>query len=101
MFRLRLIYLYEVFFMSETLMHDIVIENRQKLTATGIENVDSYEDDCIIAQSECGEIVIKGHDLKISRLSVETGDMTVDGGIDSVSYNAPKVSGSFLSRVFR
>ena len=31
--------------MSETLMHDIVIENRQKLTATGIENVDSYEDD--------------------------------------------------------
>lgn len=87
--------------MSEDFIHDVVIENRQKLSATGIENVDSYEEDCIIAQSECGEIVIRGHDLKISRLSVETGDMTVEGGIDSVSYNAPKVKGSFLNRVFR
>ncbi len=87
--------------MSEALMHDIVIENRKRLSATGIQNVDSYEDDCIVAQSECGEIVIKGHELKISRLSVETGDMTVDGSIDSVSYNAPKVSGSFFSRVFK
>ena len=87
--------------MSEALMHDIVIENRKRLSATGIQNVDSYEDDCIVAQSECGEIVIKGHELKISRLSFETGDMTVDGSIDSVSYNAPKVSGSFFSRVFK
>jgi len=87
--------------MSEALIHDIVIENRKRLSATGIQNVDSYEDDCIVAQSECGEIVIKGHELKISRLSVETGDMTVDGSIDSVSYNAPKVSGSFFSRVFK
>lgn len=87
--------------MSEALMHDIVIENRKRLSATGIQNVDSYEDDCIVAQSECGEIVIKGHELKISRLSVETGDMTVDGNIDSVSYNASKVSGSFFSRVFK
>ena len=87
--------------MAETLMHDIVIENRQRLTASGIQNVDSYEDDCIVAQSECGEIVIKGHDLKISRLSVETGDLSVEGGSDSVSYNAPKISGGFFSRVFR
>ena len=78
--------------MSEDFIHDVVIENRQKL---------SDEEDCIIAQSECGEIVIRGHDLKISRLSVETGDMTVEGGIDSVGYNAPKVKGSFLNRVFR
>ena len=87
--------------MSEDFIHDVVIENRQKLSATGIENVDSYEEDCIIAQSECGEIIIRGHDLKISRLSVETGDMTVEGGIDSVGYNAPKVKSSFLNRVFR
>ena len=87
--------------MSEALMHNIVIENRQRLSATGIQNVDSYEYDCIVAQSECGEIIIKGHDLKITRLSVETGDMTVEGSIDSASYNAPKVSGSFFSRVFK
>lgn len=87
--------------MSEAILHDIVIENRQRLSASGIENVDSYEDDVIVAQSECGELVIRGRELKISRLSVETGDMTVEGGIDSVCYNAKKVSGSFLSRVFK
>ncbi len=87
--------------MPESGLHDLIIESRKKATVTGIKDVESFDDEVIIAQSECGEITIRGKDLKISRLSVESGDMVVEGEIDSVTYAEGKATGSFLSRVFK
>ncbi len=87
--------------MPENTMHDLVIESRKKVTMTGIIDVESFDEETIVAQSECGEIFIKGNSLKISRLSVESGDMVVEGTIDSVSYSEGRVKGNFFSKVFR
>lgn len=87
--------------MSENAMHDMIIENRSKVTMTGIIDVESFDEETITAQSECGGITICGHELKISRLSVESGDMTVEGTVDSVVYSAGKTKGGFWGRVFK
>ncbi len=87
--------------MPENVMHDLVIESRKKATMTGILDVESFDEETIVAQSECGEIYIKGSSLKISRLSVESGDMIVEGNIDSVVYSEGKSAGGFFSKVFR
>lgn len=87
--------------MPENVMHDLVIESRKKATMTGIIDVESFDEETIVAQSECGEIYIKGNSLKISRLSVESGDMIVEGNIDSVIYSEGKSAGGFFSKVFR
>ncbi len=87
--------------MPENTMHDLIIESRKKVTMTGIKDVESFDEETIIAESECGEITLRGKNLKISRLSVESGDMTVEGDIDSVIYAEGKPTGSFLSRVFK
>lgn len=89
--------------MSESLsvLHDIIIEKREKATMTGITDVESYDEETILAKSGCGDITVKGHSLKISRLSVESGDMVIEGEIDSVSYSKGRAEGSFFSRVFR
>lgn len=87
--------------MPENAMHDLVIESRKKVTMTGIIDVESFDEETIIAQSECGEILIKGRNLKISRLSVESGDMAVEGDVDAVSYSEGRLKGNFFSRVFR
>lgn len=87
--------------MPENTMHDLIVESRRKVTMTGINDVESFDEETITAQSGCGEITIHGKGLKISRLSVESGDMTVEGEIDSVIYSEGKATGSFLSRVFR
>ena len=87
--------------MPENTMHDLIVESRRKVTMTGINDVESFDEETIIAQSGCGEISIHGKGLKISRLSVESGDMSVEGEIDSVIYSEAKATGSFLSRVFR
>lgn len=81
--------------------HDLIIECRSKVTMTGITDVESYDDESIIAQSGCGEITIHGRNLKISRLSVDSGDMTIEGEINSVAYAEGKSGGSFFSKVFK
>ena len=87
--------------MPENMMHDLIVESRKKVTMTGIIDVDSFDEETIVAQSNCGEIYIKGSALKISRLSVESGDMTVEGQVDCVSYSEGKHTGGFFSKVFR
>ncbi len=87
--------------MPENAVHDLIIESRKKVTMTGIIDVESFDEETIVAQSDCGEIYIKGKSLKISRLSVESGDMLVEGHIDSVLYAEAKVKGSLFSKVFR
>lgn len=87
--------------MPENMTHDLIIESRKKATMTGIVDVESFDEETIVAQSNCGEIYIKGNSLKISRLSVESGDMTVEGQIDSVAYSEGRHTGGFFSKVFR
>lgn len=87
--------------MPENAMHDLIIESRKKVTMTGINDVESFDEETIIAQSECGEISLRGRGLKISRLSVESGDMTVEGEIDAVVYSEGKSAGGFFAKVFR
>lgn len=87
--------------MPENTIHDLIVESRKKVTLTGINDVDSFDEETIIAQSCCGEITIRGSALKISRLSVESGDMVVEGEINSLSYSEARQTGSFFSKVFR
>lgn len=87
--------------MPENTVHDLIVESRKKVTMTGINDVESFDEQTIIAQSACGEVCIRGNALKISRLSVESGDMVVEGEIDSLSYSQGRPSGNIFSRVFR
>ncbi|MBP9989640.1 MAG: sporulation protein YabP [Ruminococcus sp.] len=80
---------------------DLIIENRKKASLTGVSDVESFDEETIVAKSACGDITIKGSGMKINRLSVETGDMTVEGHIDSVAYGAEKTKGSLLERLFK
>lgn len=87
--------------MPENTTHDLIVESRKKVTMTGINDVESFDEETIIAQSGCGEISLHGKGLRISRLSVESGDMTVEGEINSVIYSEGRATGSFFAKVFR
>ena len=76
--------------------HSLILENRKLLTATGVSNVDSFDEDTIIAYTDLGEIVIKGKGLHISKLNLETGE------INSVSYSENQsASTGFFSKLFK
>lgn len=81
--------------------HSLILENRSTFTATGVSNVDSFDDETIVAYTDLGELTVKGRNLTISKLNIETGELTLAGEVSSLIYAEPKAEGGFLSRLFR
>lgn len=82
-------------------MHDVVLESRKKATMTGVRDVESFDEETVLAKSDCGNLALHGKNLKISRLSVESGDLVVEGEISSLIYSENRQSGGFWGRVFK
>ena len=82
--------------------HSLIVENRKSLTATGVSNVDSFDEDTIVAYTDLGELIVRGKGLHISKLNLETGEMNLDGEINSVSYSDNQsASTGFFSKLFK
>jgi len=84
---------------------NIVLENREKLNITGIVDVFSFDDQIIIVETELGLLTIKGENLKINKLSLDSSDFVVDGKISSLSYSESdfgvKKSKNIISKIFK
>ena len=68
------------------LPHHLVLEDRRALTVSGVSDVDSFDELTVVIYTEMGELTVKGQGLHINRLNVETGDLTLEGTIDSLTY---------------
>ncbi len=86
-------------------LHNLILENRKKLTLSGIEDVDCFDEESITLFTDEGTLTIKGSELHINKLSVETGEVAIEGQVDSLVYSdaaGGKSKGmSFLARMFR
>ncbi len=84
---------------------NIVLENREHLTLTGIIDVFSFDDQIIIIETELGLLTITGEELKISKLNLETSDFVVDGKIDTISYSTESLTNKknkgILNKIFK
>ena len=82
--------------------HHVVIEDRKSLTVSGAEAVERFDENTIVLSTSRGAMVVAGENLHIEKLSLDGGDLKVDGDIDSVSYEEENVArGGFLSRLLR
>ena len=76
--------------------HNIIMEDRRLLTISGVTDIDSFNEQTVIVFTEIGELTVKGYDLHINKVDVDTGDLTMEGDIYSLTYsdNQPQ-SGDF------
>lgn len=84
--------------------HNITMENRAKLNITGVREVESFDDNNIILDTEAGGMIIKGSSLHINKLNVEDGNLLIEGFIISCTYTEKteaKRTGSFFSNIFK
>lgn len=81
--------------------HSLILENRCTLTATGVSNVDSFDEQTIVAYTDLGQLVIKGTKLQINKLNIDTGELTINGNVSSMSYSETQLVGGFFSRLFK
>ena len=79
--------------------------NRNKGTITGVKDVVSFDVAEIILETELGMLSIKGNDLHVKRLTVEKGEVEIDGSVDGFQYTDHKEKNAngegLLSRLFR
>ena len=83
-------------------IHNLVMENRKKLTVSAVTDVDSFDEQTIVMYTDLGQLTVRGENLHINKLSVESGDMEIEGTIIALAYSEKTpVRGGLLARIFR
>ena len=84
--------------------HRLNMEDRKRIDFTGITDVVSFDPVKVVLESDYGHITIKVEGLHVNRLSVEKGELDLDGRVDSVCYSEAAMKNkqdSFMSRLLR
>ena len=86
----------------ESAAHHIILEGRERLSVSGVEEVESFDETGIVMNTCEGTLVVRGEDLHIEKLSLDGGDLKVEGQVDSLTYeDGGGERGGFLARLFR
>ncbi|MCX7696007.1 MAG: sporulation protein YabP [Caloramator sp.] len=74
--------------------HNLNMINRQKLDITGVVNVINFNEEQINLSTIMGQMIIKGKNMKINRLNVDSGDMCIEGEFIGINYLNKQTSSS-------
>lgn len=82
------------------LPHKLTLDERKKLTVTGVTEVVSFEENAVILKTALGTLAVQGNQLQLKTLSLEGGQVDVDGTITALVYEEPRSTGGVLRRLF-
>lgn len=85
-------------------MQNLVLENREKLSISGVNDVLSFDDQIVILETGLGLLTIKGENLRINKLSLDNEEVIIEGEINSLSYSEKEIerkNSSILSKIFK
>lgn len=85
-------------------MQNLILENREKLNISGVNDVLSFDDQIVILETELGLLTVKGENLRINKLSIDNEEVIIEGGINSLSYSEKELerkSSSILGKIFK
>ncbi|MDR0947652.1 MAG: YabP/YqfC family sporulation protein [Ruminococcus sp.] len=84
------------------MFNNIILEERKRMSVSGVTDVDRFDEDIIHIYTTLGELTVKGHDLHVNDMSVTTGEMNIEGSIDSIIYG-DMLTGklSFWQKIFK
>lgn len=87
--------------MAETgLPHKLTLNERKNLTMIGVTEVVSFDDSTVILHTGLGTLVVQGRDLQLKTLSLDGGQVAVDGSIAALIYEEPRQTGGLMRRLF-
>ena len=89
--------------MTNGVIQNLVLENRGKLSVSGVIDVLSFDDQVVMIETELGLLTCKGENLRINKLSIDTSEVIVEGEVSYLSYseNNNKEGQSLLSKIFK
>ena len=83
--------------------HNVIMEGRKKLSVSAVEEVGAFDENSVTLKTSMGVMTVKGEKLHINKLSTETGDVDIEGTINSCTYKAEEetVAKGFLGKLFK
>ncbi|OGO80462.1 MAG: sporulation protein YabP [Clostridiales bacterium GWC2_40_7] len=85
-------------------VQNLILENRERLSISGVIDVESFNDESVIVDTELGVLVVRGMDLHISKLNIDSSELSVEGDIMSCEYSdrdGSRSKGGFFARMFK
>lgn len=90
--------------MNNSVIQNLVLENREKLSISGVLDVLSFDDQVVIVETELGLLTVKGDNLRINKLSLDTSEVVVEGEIYNLAYSEndlDKKTSGILGKIFK
>lgn len=88
-----------------TSAHRLSLNGRKKALVTGVKDVLSFDANEVLLETDMGILMLRGDDLHVNRLSLEKGEVDIEGHVDSMNYSDTGTlgtkEGSFFGRIFR
>ena len=75
------------------IFHSLTLDARKKLTMTGVTEVVSFDETAVVLKTSLGLLTVQGQDLKLKTLSLDGGQVAVDGQIFALVYEEPRATG--------
>ena len=80
--------------------HRLELIGRESLIVSGVEDVDRFDESGIVMSTTAGVLIVTGEELHIGKLSLDGGELHVDGRISAITYeDRPGGQGGFFSRL--
>ena len=89
---------------NSNIIQNVILESREKLTITGVLDVLSFDDQIVIVETQLGLLTVKGEDLRINKLSIDSSEIIIEGEVYNLGYsegNLGKKSTSILGKIFK
>ncbi len=80
--------------------HMLTLDNRRQLKVSGVTEVESFDEQTVVLHTGCGVLLIRGQGLHMQTLSIDGGQVAVEGLIISLVYEENQRSGGLFSRLF-
>ena len=87
--------------MEQQIPHDLTLKERRSLTMTGVTEVVSFDDAAVVLKTDLGTLLVQGRELQLRQLTLDGGNVAVEGQISALSYEEPRTSGFRLSRLLK
>lgn len=86
---------------SIALPHKLTLNQRKTLTMSGVTEVVSFDDETVVLKTCMGILTVHGQNLQLKTLTLEGGQIAVDGTIAAMIYEEPRAERGWLGRLFR
>ena len=90
---------------NTNIIQNLILENREKLTVSGVNDVLSFDDQVVVVETDLGLLTVKGENIRVNKLSLDTSEVILEGHISFLSYSDKEQEkskdGGLISKIFK